>query len=135
MSGGYQQAIAASISGAEVCFDPFLMPRPAGGRPGPPRRVKRARPLAHRGGQVDQGHPPVTAKEPQQQTLDQLAKLDEDQRPPSCSAAPPIRSLRPATRHAEVDECVSQGQGDEGHRISNGWATLAYNADTYTTLT
>ena len=28
----------------------------------------------------------------------------------------------------------SRLKGDEGHQIWNGWATLTYNADTYTTL-
>ena len=28
----------------------------------------------------------------------------------------------------------SRLKGDEGHQIWAGWATLAYNADTYTTL-
>ena len=28
----------------------------------------------------------------------------------------------------------SRLKGDKGHQISDGWATLTYNADTYTTL-
>jgi hypothetical protein len=45
MSGGYQQAIAASIPHAEVCFDPFHIVRlgPTRGRPDSPRPVERPR--------------------------------------------------------------------------------------------
>ena len=41
---------------------PRRAPRPARGRPGPPRRVERPRPLAHHHRQMDQGHPLVAAQ-------------------------------------------------------------------------
>ena len=82
MSGGYQQAIRESIPHAEICFDPFHVVRlaPARGRPGPPRRVERPRPLPHprraSGSRAPAGR---CSKSPEKQTIDQLAKLGEVQ--------------------------------------------------------
>jgi transposase len=58
IASGHQQAIRDNLPEADVAFDPFRVVRMAqqAPRPGPPRRVERARALPHPGGQVDQGH-------------------------------------------------------------------------------
>jgi hypothetical protein len=67
MSGGYEKAIVENAPHAEVCFDPFHVVRLGQrGRPGPPRRVERARTLAHQDRQMDQRHPLVAAQEPRE---------------------------------------------------------------------
>ncbi len=82
MSGGYQQAIAASIPHADVCFDPFHVVRLAQRATD---QVRRDEWNAH-----DRSHTPhgkwvkgtrwSLLKSPEKQTIDQLAKLGEVQR-------------------------------------------------------
>lgn len=81
MSGGYQQAIQASIPQADVCFDPFHVVR-LGQRA--VDQVRRDEWNAH-----DRSHTPAgkwikgtrwsLLKSPEKQTIDQLSKLDEVQ--------------------------------------------------------
>jgi transposase len=81
MSGGYQQAIQASIPQADICFDPFHVVR-LGQRA--VDQVRRDEWNAH-----DRSHTPAgkwikgtrwsLLKSPEKQTIDQLAKLDEVQ--------------------------------------------------------
>lgn len=81
MSGGYQQAINASIPQAEICFDPFHVVRLAQRAVD---QVRRDEWNAH-----DRSHTPAgkwikgtrwsLLKSPEKQTIDQLAKLGEVQ--------------------------------------------------------
>ena len=81
MSGGYQQAIAASIPQAEVCFDPFHIVR-LGQRA--VDQVRRDEWNAHDrsrtpAGKWIKGTRWSLLKSPERQTIDQLAKLGEVQ--------------------------------------------------------
>jgi transposase len=81
MSGGYQQAIAASIPGAEVCFDPFHVVRLAQRAVDQVRRDEwNAHDRSHTAaGKWIKGTRWSLLKSPEKQTLDQLAKLGEVQ--------------------------------------------------------
>ena len=61
MSAGYENAIRApeGVPHAEVCFDPFHVVKLGGKAVDQVRRdeYNQPRPLLHRRGQVDQGHP------------------------------------------------------------------------------
>jgi transposase len=81
MSGGYQQAIAASIPHADVCFDPFHVVRLAQRAVDQVRRDEwnahdRSRTTA---GKWIKGTRWSLLKSPEKQTIDQLAKLGEVQ--------------------------------------------------------
>ena len=81
MSGGYQQAINASIPGAEICFDPFHVVRLAQRAVDQVRRDEwNAHDRSHTAaGKWIKGTRWSLLKSPAKQTLDQLAKLGEVQ--------------------------------------------------------
>lgn len=81
MSGGYRQAIAASIPHADVCFDPFHVVRLAQRAVDQVRRDEwNAHDRSHtKAGKWIKGTRWSLLKSPEKQTLDQLAKLGEVQ--------------------------------------------------------
>ncbi|MDQ6730098.1 MAG: transposase [Actinomycetota bacterium] len=81
MSGGYQQAIAASIPHADVCFDPFHVVRLAQRAVDQVRRDEwNAHDRSHtKAGKWIKGTRWSLLKSPEKQTIDQLAKLGEVQ--------------------------------------------------------
>jgi transposase len=81
MSGGYQQAIAASIPHADVCFDPFHVVRLAQRAVDQVRRDEwNAHDRSHtKTGKWIKGTRWSLLKSPEKQTIDQLAKLGEVQ--------------------------------------------------------
>jgi len=81
MSGGYQQAISASIPHADICFDPFHVVRLAQRAVDQVRRDEwNAHDRSHtRAGKWIKGTRWSLLKSPEKQTIDQLAKLGEVQ--------------------------------------------------------
>ena len=81
MSGGYQQAIAASIPHADVCFDPFHVVRLGQRAVDQVRRDEwNAHDRSHtKAGKWIKGTRWSLLKSPEKQTIDQLAKLGEVQ--------------------------------------------------------
>jgi transposase len=81
MSGGYQQAIKASIPDADICFDPFHVVRLAQRAVDQVRRDEwNAHDRSHtRAGKWIKGTRWSLLKSPEKQTIDQLAKLGEVQ--------------------------------------------------------
>jgi transposase len=81
MSGGYQQAINASIPHADICFDPFHVVRLAQRAVDQVRRDEwNAHDRSHtRAGKWIKGTRWSLLKSPEKQTIDQLAKLGEVQ--------------------------------------------------------
>jgi transposase len=81
MSGGYQQAIKASIPHADVCFDPFHVVRLGQRAVDQVRRDEwNAHDRSHtRAGKWIKGTRWSLLKSPEKQTIDQLAKLGEVQ--------------------------------------------------------
>ena len=81
MSGGYQQAINASIQHADICFDPFHVVRLGQRAVDQVRRDEwNAHDRSHtRAGKWIKGTRWSLLKSPEKQTIDQLAKLGEVQ--------------------------------------------------------